>query len=89
MVAQAGAIIAASATNASRWYITPAFTTFLILWSVLYSNPTTENISYRSWERVIDTLIGVGIAYFFGLLVPTLSRERHAAAPSATPPTPV
>ena len=87
-VVGAGAIIAASATNASRWYITPAFTTFLILWSVLYSNPTTENISYRSWERVIDTLIGVGIAYFFGLLVPTLSR-RHAAAPSATPPTPV
>ena len=72
----AGAIIAACATNASRWYITPAFTTFLILWSVLYGNPTTENISYRSWERVLDTLLGVGIAYFFGLLVPTLSR-RH------------
>jgi hypothetical protein len=80
----AGAIIAACATNASRWYITPAFTTFLILWSVLYANPTAENISYRSWERVLDTLLGVGIAYFFGLLVPTLSR-RHDDAPSANP----
>ena len=83
----AGAIVALAATNASRWYITPAFTTFLILWSVLYGNATAENISYRSWERVLDTLIGVGIAYFFGLLVPTLA-SRHTAAHSARPAAP-
>jgi hypothetical protein len=83
----AGAIIAASATNASRWYITPAFTTFLILWCVLYGNATTENITYRSWERVLDTLLGVGIAYFFGLLVPALA-QRYIAARSATPSAP-
>ena len=82
-----GAIVAACATNASRWYITPAFTTFLILWSILYGDPTIENIGYRSWERVLNTLLGVGIAYFFGLLVPTLMR-RHAAAHSAPPSAP-
>ena len=79
----AGAIIALTATNASRWYITPAFTTFLILWGVLYGNATTESISYRSWERVLDTLLGVGIAYVFGLLVPTLTRRRTAAQSDA------
>lgn len=78
-----GAIVAMSATNASRWYITPAFTTFLILWSMLYGDPTLENIGYRSWERVLNTLLGVGIAYFFGLLVPTLARRRTAARASA------
>jgi hypothetical protein len=80
----AGAIIAASATNASRWYITPAFTTFLILWCVLYANNTSENITYRSTERVFDTLLGVGIAYFFGLVVPKLI-HRHADSRSSTP----
>jgi uncharacterized membrane protein YccC len=79
----AGAIIGASATNASRWYVTPAFTTFLVLWSAVYANPTIENISHRSWERVLDTLLGVGIAYFFGLLVPTLSRRHQPAQPAA------
>jgi hypothetical protein len=75
----AGAIIAAAATNASRWYVTPAFTTFLILWCVLYGNATFENIKYRSGERVVDTLIGVGIAYFFGLLVPKLMQGLTAS----------
>jgi hypothetical protein len=83
----AAAIIAAAATNASRWYITPAFTTFLVLWCVLYANDTTENITYRSTERVVDTLLGVGIAYLFGLVLPTLIQRRaasRAAPPSGT-----
>ena len=54
---------------------------------MLYGNATTENISYRSWERVLDTLLGVGIAYFFGLLVPALA-QRRIAARSATPSCP-
>ena len=59
----AAAIIAACATNASRWYITPAFTTFLILWCVLYSNPnerehlvplmgTSARHAARCWHRI-------------------------------------
>ena len=78
------AIIAAAATNASRWYITPAFTTFLILWCVLYANNTSQNITHRTTERVVDTLLGVGIAYFFGLVVPKLIR-RHVDTRSTTP----
>jgi hypothetical protein len=83
-VVGAGAIISAAATNASRWYITPAFTTFLILWCVLYANNTSQNITHRSTERVFDTLLGVGIAYFFGLVVPKLIRN-HADTRSTTP----
>jgi hypothetical protein len=83
----AGAIVAASATNASRWYITPIFTTFLILWSILYGDSTLQNIESRAWERVANTLLGVAIAYFFGLVVPTLMQRLTAArsgSPSAT-----
>jgi len=83
-IVAAGAIIGAAATNASRWYVTPAFTTFLILWCAVYDNATIENISYRSWERVFDTLLGVGIAYFFGLLVPKVLQDPSASV-SATP----
>ena len=65
----------------------PAFTTFLILWSLLYGDATTVNISHRFWERVVNTLLGVGIAYFFGLVVPTLMRRRSTAY-SRTPSAP-
>lgn len=80
----AGAIVAMAATNASRWYVTPAFTTFLILWSLLHDQATAENIKFRFSERVLETLLGVGIAYFFGLLVPTLMRRRTDRSPAPT-----
>jgi hypothetical protein len=51
---------------------------------VLYANNTSENITYRSTERVVDTLLGVGIAYLFGLVVPKLI-QRHAASRATTP----
>jgi uncharacterized membrane protein YccC len=69
-------IVAMTATNKSRWYVTPAFTTFVILWSLLYGQATTENIKFRFSERVLETLLGVGIAFFFGLLIPKLMRRR-------------
>ena len=78
----AGAIIAASATHASRWYITPAFTTFLIFFALLYGQPTTVNIEHRFNERVLETLLGVSVAYMFGIVVPNLaSRRRKIAKP--------
>jgi hypothetical protein len=59
----AGQIIAGSASHASRWYITPAFTTFFC-------------------ERVLQTLLGVSIAYLFGIVVCYLaSRGRTIAKP--------
>jgi len=75
-IVAAAVIVAMTATNKSRWFVTPAFTTFVILWSLLYGQATTENIKFRFSERVLETLLGVGIAFFFGLLVPRLMRRR-------------
>ena len=65
-------LVTASATISSRWYISPAFTTFLVFWSVLYGDPTSTNIEYH-FERVLGTLLGVSLAYFFGILIPNIS----------------
>jgi uncharacterized membrane protein YccC len=87
-IAGAGVIVAATATHASRWYVTPAFTTFLILWCLLYGEATTSNIKYRFSERVFDTLLGIGIAYLFGFVVPKLMHRRTARQPD-TPRAPI
>jgi hypothetical protein len=76
----AGGIIAMAATNASRWYVTPAFTTLLILWALLYEQATNANIEHRFSQRVLGTLLGIGIAYVFGFLVPKLTRRRTPQA---------
>ena len=73
-----GALIAASATHASRWYITPAFTTFLVFFILLYGQSTTADIEHRFNERVVETLLGVGIAYLFGVVVPNLASHFRA-----------
>jgi hypothetical protein len=75
-IVAASVIVAMAATNKSRWFVTPAFTTFVILWSLLYGQATSENIKFRFSERVLETLLGIGIAFFFGLLVPRLMRGR-------------
>jgi len=66
-------LVTASATISSRWYILPAFTTFLVFWSELYGDPTSANIEYHFDERVLGTLLGVSLAYFFGILIPNIS----------------
>jgi len=65
-----------AATHASRWYVTPAFTTFLVFWALLYGEASSANIEHRFWERVLETVLGVTIAYFFGLLLPILLQRR-------------
>jgi hypothetical protein len=75
---------AAAATNASRWYVTPAFTAFLVFWALLYGKTGNGDIERRFLERVLETILGVGIAYFFGLLIPwirTKATTRTAGAP--------
>jgi hypothetical protein len=52
-----------------------AFTTFLVFLMLLYSNPQTA--SKRFNERVLETLLGVGIAYFYGLALPALAQHRR------------
>jgi Fusaric acid resistance protein-like len=70
------AIAGAAGTRASRWYVTPLFTTFLVLVMLLFSDPTVANEQWRFAERVGETALGVGLAYFFGLLLPRLLKRR-------------
>lgn len=68
-----GVVLAAlTATTASRWYVTPGFTTFVAI-TLILQRPG-EDPAGRFWERVIETGIGVGVALLFGALVPALIR---------------
>jgi Fusaric acid resistance protein-like len=79
-LAAIAAMAACGATHRSRWYVTPAFTTFLVFLLLLYSRP--QDSAARFDERLLETALGVGIAYLFGLVLPTLAerRRRHAEA---------
>ena len=62
------ALAVLTGTVGSRWYVTPAFTTFLVFLMLLYGNP--GQAVGRFVERVLETLFGIGVAYVFGILVP-------------------
>jgi hypothetical protein len=83
-VAAVVSIAALGATHESRWYVTPLFGTFLVLTLLLYSDATPATEQWRFNERVGETLIGVGFAYFYGLLIPQLihaiEKRRRATA---------
>ncbi len=51
-----------------------AFTTFLVFLLLLHSNP--HDAAARFNERLVETLLGVGIADVFGLTLPALIPER-------------
>jgi len=66
-----GVVLAAmAATQPSRWYLTPAFTTFVVFMLLLWQHPT--DTIWRFWQRNLETLLGVAIALLFGLAVPLL-----------------
>jgi uncharacterized membrane protein YccC len=65
-------IAGAAGTRGSRWYVTPFFTTCLVLVMLLYDNPTLANEQWRFNERVGETVLGVALAYVFGLVLPRL-----------------
>ena len=67
------AIAGAGAMHRSRWYVIPAFTTFLVFLLLLYANP--QDAASRFGERLLETLLGVAIAYLFGLVLPPLTRR--------------
>ena len=77
-LAALAAVAGAAATHRSRWYVTPAFTTFLVFLLLLYSRP--QDAASRFNERVVETLLGVGIAYAFGLGLPALARDAPSQA---------
>jgi uncharacterized membrane protein YccC len=73
-------IAGAAATRAGRWYVTPAFTTFLVFVLLLYADPGESR--WRFNERLVETAIGVGLAYLFGLLLPALRDRRRSGLAS-------
>lgn len=67
------AVLAAlAATQGSRWYIAPGFTSFLALTLILQGSAGTPVDRFN--ERVLETLLGVGIALIFGAAVPAALR---------------
>lgn len=84
--AAVAALAGAAGTHRSRWYVTSLFTTFLVLTMLLYSDATVANEQWRFAERVGETGIGVGLAYFFGLVVPrAMTWARHRRNVRLTP----
>ncbi|MGV9793310.1 FUSC family protein [Gordonia sp. NPDC003422] len=72
------AIIAAAGTRGSRWYILPAFTTFLVITMLSYS---TDTAGSRVAERIGETLFGLAVAAVVGLGIPAITRRvRHRPA---------
>lgn len=72
-IAAAAAIGAIAATRGSRWYVTPGFTTFVVL-TLILTGPG-ERPGARVAERVTETAVGIGIALAYGILVPVLLRR--------------
>lgn len=70
------------ATQESRWYVAPGFTTFIALTFILVNS--TEPPGARFLERALETLLGVGLALFFGAAVPSLlslsARRRRSTS---------
>ena len=61
-----------TALAGSRWYVTGGFSTMLVFLLLLDSDPA--DVAHRFWERSLETLLGVGLALVFGLLVPWAAR---------------
>jgi hypothetical protein len=78
--ATVAALSAAAGTTGSRWYVTPVFSTFLVFLLLLYAHP--DQASGRFWERVDETLLGVGVACVLGLVVPMLRERRFRSRTS-------
>ena len=72
-LATLAAIAGAGAMHRSRWYVVPAFTTFLVFLLLLYADP--QDAASRFGERLLETLLGVAIAYLFGLVLPPPARR--------------
>jgi uncharacterized membrane protein YccC len=80
-VAVIATVAAAAGTHRSQWYVTPAFTTFLVFLLLLYAHP--QSAASRFNERLLETLLGVGLAYAYGLALPALVQRRHSSNGSA------
>lgn len=64
------AVVSATATQGSKFYIAPTFTTFIVILLLIYSDATPSSAADRFVERVTETVIGVALAAVFGFLGP-------------------
>jgi hypothetical protein len=68
--------------RASRMYITPFGTAFLILTIELYGVDSANDLHRVGWIRIINNVIGAAIALFYGLAIPWFiewNRQRRKA----------
>jgi uncharacterized membrane protein YccC len=72
------ALTCLAALRTSRWYVTGGFTTFILILLLVYQRP--EQADNRFFERLVETVVGVGIALFFGVAVPSMRRQRSDSA---------
>jgi len=74
------ALTCLAALRTSRWYLTGGFTTFILILLLVYQSP--EQAHTRFFERLVETVVGVGIALFFGVALPSMRRQRTESAAS-------
>jgi len=78
----AACIAAAAATRTSHWYVASAFTTYVVLLSLLVTHP--EQAAQKVNERIGETLIGVALAFLFGWILPVLNHTSRSRTTTAT-----
>jgi uncharacterized membrane protein YccC len=80
------ALALAGGTRGSRWYVTPVFSTYIVIMLLLASDYSAAAAQWRFFERLGWTLVGVGLAYVFGLALPVVERlgRRGRRAASTT-----
>ncbi len=66
------ALACLTATQASRWYIAPAFTSFIALTLLLDQGGEGPGAGFT--ERTVDTFLGVAAALLFGAAAPAVLR---------------
>lgn len=72
------AMVLAGATQGSKWYIMPAFTTFIVFFVLLYVNTPDGAVAYRFSERILETAVGVVIACVFGVIIRSAARHTRS-----------
>ena len=67
------AMAGVAGTTGSRWYITAGFSTALVLLLLLHDDEAQT--AQKVGERVGETVLGVGLAFLFGWVLPSLRRR--------------
>jgi hypothetical protein len=71
------AVAAAAGVRTSRWYVTPLFGSAMVFTLLLFEDPAEATVRWRFNERVGETILGVAVAYFFGLVVPRIAAAHR------------